>query len=185
LQHIVHLVDELLDIARINSGKLELRKEPLALQAVVDRAIEISRAAIDGRGHALDVALPTPSPQLVADPIRLAQVIGNLLTNAAKYTPRQGRIELAAQVDRDELVLTVSDNGIGIPAPALPRVFDLYAQVDGDRVQGGLGIGLSLVRRLVELHGGQVAVTSGGTDQGSTFTVRLPLGLPPTDGLTG
>ncbi|VTT97742.1 histidine kinase : Uncharacterized protein OS=Asticcacaulis sp. AC402 GN=ABAC402_06830 PE=4 SV=1: Response_reg: HisKA: HATPase_c: Response_reg [Gemmataceae bacterium] len=177
LRHMVRLVDDLLDISRVTSGKIQLRLEPVSLRAVVESAVETSRPAVEAGKHALSVRLPDEPVQLSADATRVSQVIGNLLTNAAKYTPEGGRIELVAERGRGEAVVRVTDNGLGISAEMLPRVFDLFTQVGKhlDRAQGGLGIGLALVKSLVELHGGTVSAESGGAGKGSTFTVRLPL----------
>jgi signal transduction histidine kinase len=177
LRHLVRMVDDLLDISRITLGKLELRKEPVDFRAVLGSALETTRPLIEAANHELDVRLP-PGPLLLeADPTRLAQVIANLLNNAAKYTPANGRIQLHAEIEGAILVVRVSDTGIGIPANMLPRVFEIFTQVGRsiDQSQGGLGIGLTLVRRLLELHGGSVDAASSGIDQGSTFTVKLPL----------
>ncbi len=177
VSHMVHLIEDLLDVARINSGKVELRKEKVELRAVVTNAVESSLAAMDAAHHSLDLRMADESLVVDADPVRLVQVLGNLLTNAAKYTPERGRIELSVGREGQHAVIAVSDNGIGIPPQALPTLFDMFTQVPNNagRSQGGLGIGLSLVRRLVEMHGGTVAAASPGEGKGSTFTVRLPL----------
>lgn len=175
--HLVLLVDDLLDIARIGSGKLELKKERVELESVVASAVETSLPLIEANRHELRLLLPDEPIELDADPVRLAQVIGNLLSNAAKYTPEGGCIQVRAQRVGDAVELSVADDGIGIAAEWLPKVFELFSQADRDpeRRQGGLGIGLSLVRRLVELHAGTVTAASPGRGEGSTFTVRLPL----------
>lgn len=177
LTHMVRLVDDLLDISRVTSGKVRLRPEPTDVRAAVEAAVEATRPTVEAGRHALTITLPDEPLPLTADPTRLAQVVGNLLTNAAKYTPPGGRIEVSAARDGGFAVVRVADNGMGIPADMLPRVFDLFAQVDRhlERAQGGLGIGLSLVQRLVGMHGGTVTAESPGPDAGSTFTVRLPL----------
>jgi PAS domain S-box-containing protein len=177
LRQLVHLVDDLLDIARISSGKVDLKKERIDLKTVLASAVESSTPLVGAAGHTLALQLADEGLELVADPIRLGQVVSNLLNNAAKYTPSGGRIELSARREADDAVISVADNGIGIPPDALPQVFEMFTQVgsDRDRSQGGLGIGLALVRRLVELHGGSVRADSAGTGQGSVFTVRLPL----------
>jgi PAS domain S-box-containing protein len=177
LTHLVRLVDDLLDVSRISRGKLELRTEPLTMEQVLRHALEASQPAVDAAGHGLSLELP-PEPLAVrGDLTRLAQVFSNLVNNASKYTPRGGRIDVTAWREGDEVCVAVSDNGSGISAELLPQVFDLFAQgehpVPG--AQGGLGIGLWLVRRLVELHHGSIAAESPGVGQGSTFTVRLPL----------
>jgi CheY-like chemotaxis protein len=173
----VHLVDDLLDLARIARGKEVLVHSLVELDQVVRGAVEISTPLIDAKGHRLLVSAPSNAPPVWLDAHRVAQVIGNLLNNAAKYTPDGGTIELMAVVEAGELTVTVRDNGIGIPAAALPTVFDMFTQVPGSegQAQGGLGIGLNLVRRLVELHGGEVDAHSGGAGQGSAFTLRLPV----------
>ncbi|HTN83934.1 MAG TPA: GAF domain-containing protein [Sorangium sp.] len=175
--HMVRMVDDLLDVSRITRGKVELRRERVDLRAVLNSALETSRPLIEAAEHELAVRLPAEPLLLDADPTRLAQVFANLLNNAAKYTPRGGVIRLAGQRDGAAVVVRVMDNGVGIPADMLPKVFDMFTQVvrSIDRAQGGLGIGLTLVRRLVELHGGTVHAESEGPGQGSTFTVRLPL----------
>ncbi|HEY2156262.1 MAG TPA: response regulator [Isosphaeraceae bacterium] len=170
------LIDDLLDVSRITQGKIQLRKEPLDLAAAVARAVESVRPQVDASRHALEVDVgPGPLP-VEADPSRIEQVLGNLLTNAAKYTPDGGRIRLSARREGGEVVVEVEDSGVGIDPEMLPRIFDAFTQVEQtiDRSQGGLGIGLTLVRRLVEMHGGSVAARSGGPGRGSTFTVRLP-----------
>ena len=182
--HMVHLIDDLLDIARISGGKLELKKSRVDLAEVMASAIETSLPMIEASRHALRVDLaPEPLPADV-DVTRIAQVVANLLNNAAKYTPVGGRIVLALRREGAEALVSVQDTGVGIPAAALDSVFDMFSQVgrDIDRSQGGLGIGLSLVRRLVEMHGGSVTGQSAGPGAGSTFTVRLPLALDAAEG---
>jgi signal transduction histidine kinase len=174
--HLSHLIDDLLDVSRIRLGKIQLRKRVLDLSEVIPRAVETVRPLVDRKRHGLTVALE-PGPLLVeADPTRLEQILVNLLTNAAKYTEEGGRIGLSASRDSGQAVLRVTDSGEGISAEMLPRIFDLFIQVDGslDRSQGGLGIGLTLVRTLVAMHGGSIAVASPGLGRGSTFTVHLP-----------
>jgi signal transduction histidine kinase/CheY-like chemotaxis protein len=177
LGHMVRLIDDLLDVSRISQNKMELRRSRLHLEDVVSSAVETAMPAIDAGGHKLAVSLPREPVHLDGDLTRLSQVFSNLLTNSAKYTERGGRIWLAGEVQEDELVVTVRDNGIGIPAESLPRIFDMFSQVDRsvERESGGLGIGLALVKGLVEMHGGCVSVMSEGLGQGSTFTVRLPV----------
>jgi len=181
LSHLVRLVDDLLDISRVSRGKFELRREWIMLDAVIEHAVETSGPAIAAAGHTLQVRLPEQPIAFDGDLTRLAQVVSNLLNNSAKYTPRGGHIELAAGVEGGAVVLCVSDNGSGIAPEMLPHVFDLFAQQPrtSEQTQGGLGIGLSLVRRLVEMHGGTVDAKSGGAAKGSSFTVRLPLQQPP------
>ena len=177
LSHMVRLIDDLLDVSRITSDKLTLRKERVLLRAVAETAVEASRPVIEASGHALKLALPDEPVWLDADPTRLAQVVSNLLTNAAKYTPEGGCIELAAVREGGEVIVRVTDTGLGIPPGMLAEVFEMFTQVNRtlDRSQGGLGIGLALVKRLVELHGGTITAASPGLGEGSTFTVRLPL----------
>jgi signal transduction histidine kinase len=182
LDHLVRLVDDLLDISRVTSGKVQLRREGIDLRDAIGAAVETSRPLIEAAGHTLSVRLPDVPLPLHADPTRVAQVVANLLTNAAKYTPDGGRIDVTAERDGDSAVVRVTDTGMGIPADMLPKVFDLFTQVGKhlDRSQGGLGIGLALVRRLVEMHGGSVVAESAGAGRGSTFTVRLPAGVSAT-----
>lgn len=177
LGHLVHLVDDLLDVARFSSGKIVLRKERVELAPILGTAVETSRPLIDAARHELVVALPSDALPLDGDRTRLTQIFANLLNNAAKYTPKGGRIVLSAAREGPAAVVRVTDNGIGIPAEMLPVVFDMFTQVGSsvDRAQGGLGIGLTLVKRLVALHGGEIAAHSGGDGQGSEFVVRLPL----------
>jgi signal transduction histidine kinase/DNA-binding response OmpR family regulator len=176
VHQLVRLVDDLLDISRITRGKIRLQTEAVDLTALVQRAVETSRPLIDARGHDLTVSLPAQLVRVQGDPVRLAQVLGNLLNNAAKYTEEGGRIWLTVERDDGEAVFRVRDTGLGIPPDMLARVFDLFTQVDRalDRSQGGLGIGLTLVKRLIEMHAGRVQAHSAGTNQGSEFVVRLP-----------
>jgi PAS domain S-box-containing protein len=176
VQHLVRLVDDLLDVSRIMRGKIQLRKEPLDLAAVISRAVETAQPGIEAQGHQLTVALPAEPVRLEGDLIRLAQVLANLLNNAAKYTERGGHIRLTAEAGRGEVAVRVRDNGIGIAPEMQGSIFDLFVQADqgAAHAQGGLGIGLTLVRRLVEMHGGSVSVSSPGLGQGSEFVVRLP-----------
>jgi signal transduction histidine kinase/ActR/RegA family two-component response regulator len=178
VDHMVHLVDDLLDMARLSEGKVELRRVPVLLREVVGDAVEISMPLVDAGRHRLDVRLPDAPLALHVDRHRIAQVLSNLVNNAAKYTPQDGRIEVEAWVAAGEVAIAVIDNGIGIGADMLPHVFDMYAQAQNihTMAQGGLGVGLNLVKRLVELHGGRVTAESGGAGQGSRFTVILPLG---------
>ncbi len=177
LSQMVRLVDDLLDVSRITRNKLELRKVRVSLAAVVTSAAETSRPLMEQAGHTFSLTLPPAPVYLDADLTRLAQVFSNLLNNAAKYTEPGGRISLTGEVSGGEVVVEVRDNGLGIPADALPRIFEMFSQVDRnmERAQGGLGIGLNLVRRLVELHGGTVEVRSDGPGRGSQFVVRLPV----------
>jgi PAS domain S-box-containing protein len=177
LRHLVRLVDDLLDVARITSGKVELRRRRLDLRQVLAASVEASRPAIDVRGHALRVEAGQEDVAVEGDFDRLIQVFSNLLSNAAKYTHQGGRIELTLVREGDHAVVSVIDSGVGIPSEDLTRVFDLFSQVRTHQrhAEGGLGIGLSLVRSLVALHGGSVIAESAGTGAGSQFTVRLPL----------
>ena len=176
LGQLVKLIDELLDVSRIATGKVVLQRELVDMRLVVQMAVEGSQPVIDAAGHTLRVRLPEHEIRAIGDQSRLAQAVGNLLNNAAKYTPGGGRIEVVLSADGDDAVVTVADNGMGIPPEMLGRVFDLFAQVDRtlDRAQGGLGIGLSLVRSLMTLHGGSVGARSDGIDRGSSFELRLP-----------
>jgi CheY-like chemotaxis protein/two-component sensor histidine kinase len=170
------LVDDLLDLSRITRGKIHLKMETLEMAEVVARAVETSRPLIDARKHELTIDLPSHPLPVRGDAVRLAQVLGNLLNNAAKYTEEGGRIWLSAGRTEDEIVLRVRDTGMGIPADMLSSIFDLFTQVDRslDRAQGGLGIGLTLVHKLVEMHGGRVEAFSAGANQGAEFVVHLP-----------
>jgi signal transduction histidine kinase/ActR/RegA family two-component response regulator len=174
--NVIRLVDDLLQISRINEGRIELRRERVQLSAVVRNALESSAPLIEAAGQELNVSLPTEPVLLDADPLRITQVIANLLNNAAKYTEKGGNVWLTARRDGPEAVISVRDTGIGIPADMLTRVFGMFVQVEpsGDRSRQGLGIGLTLVQRLVEMHGGHVEAHSGGLGQGSEFIVRLP-----------
>ena len=188
LKQMVHLVDDLLDVSRISQGKVELRLEQVDVTDAVLDAIETSRPLIDAGRHHLTTRFAPPRALMVeADATRLCQIVANLLNNAAKYTPEGGHIEVLAERDGDDAVITVQDSGIGLTQDMLPRVFEMFAQVDRsmERAQGGLGIGLALVKRLVEMHGGAVSASSDGPDRGCRFAVRLPLirvpVLPPKD----
>jgi PAS domain S-box-containing protein len=176
VRHMTRLVDDLLEVSRITGGKIKLQTEPMDLVAVTARAVETSRPLIDARHQELTVTFPPQPIELEADPTRVAQVISNLLNNAAKYTENGGHIWLTVGREGSEAVVRVRDSGIGISPDLLPRIFDLFTQADRslDRSQGGLGIGLTLVRRLVEMHGGNVTVHSPGPGKGSEFIVRLP-----------
>jgi PAS domain S-box-containing protein len=171
------LIDDLLDIARIAGGKLLIRKERLPLERAIDMALETSRPHINAAGHSLSVLLPSERVTVEADPARLAQVFSNLLNNAARYTERHGEIALTAEVDRDEVLVSVQDNGIGFRPEVAERLFEPFSQLtrSNERSHGGLGIGLSLVQGIVALHGGSVEARSRGPGQGAEFVVRLPL----------
>jgi PAS domain S-box-containing protein len=177
IRHLSRLVDDLLDVSRFTHGRIELRKAPVELAPVVAGAVETARPLIEARGHTLSTSLPGEPLWLEADATRIEQVVANLLNNAAKFTEPGGRIELSVEREADEAVLRVRDTGTGIPPDLLPRVFDLFVQGERslDRAHGGLGIGLTLVRNLVERHGGTVEAASEGPGRGSELTVRLPL----------
>ena len=174
--HLARLLDDLLDVARVTQGKMVLRREPVQLSQLIDAALETTRTLIDGRRHHLHVSLPPESLVLNVDPHRMTQVLANLLSNAARYTEAGGRIELQVRDGGGPIGIVVRDTGIGIPSEALGSIFDMFAQVDNDHRahDGGLGIGLALVRGLVELHGGSVSATSDGPERGAEFTVTLP-----------
>ena len=170
------LVDDLLDVSRITSGKITLQRATVSVREVLAQAVETARPLAESRGQALEVDVPEDSAWVDGDPARLAQAVGNLLDNAIKYTDDGGRIGLRARVEADEVVIVVEDSGVGVDPELLPHVFDLFIQADRslERKQGGLGLGLTLVRRLVEMHGGRVEAASAGPGLGSAFTIRLP-----------
>lgn len=176
VKHLVHLVDDLLDVSRITRGKITLKQEAIELSQVIERAVEATEGIIKAQQHRLSISYPDEPVWLKGDGVRLVQILTNLLNNAAKYTPHGGRIDLTAVADRGKVVFSVKDTGIGIPPKLLPHIFDLFTQADRslDRSQGGLGIGLTLVRRLVEMHGGSIEALSDGPSHGSEFVVRLP-----------
>jgi signal transduction histidine kinase len=177
LTHMVRLIDDLLDVSRVSRGRIDLRKARMRLQEAVYSALEASRPLIEGNEHKLIVDIPEEPLWLEGDLTRLAQVVSNLLNNAAKYTPAGGEIHLTIRREGGQADIDIADNGLGIDADMLPRVFDLFTQADRhlDRSQGGLGIGLALVSKLVEMHGGTSRAVSEGAGKGSTFTVSLPL----------
>ena len=174
--HMARLLDDLLDVSRVTSGKVTLQRRPTAVGEFVDQAVETCRALIDARHQLLTLDMPATPPFVDGDPVRLAQIVGNLLHNAAKYTQEGGTIALSARRQGETVVIRVSDNGIGISAEALPHIFDLFTQDERSlsRSQGGLGIGLTVVRSMVELHAGTVEARSGGLGRGSVFIVTLP-----------
>jgi PAS domain S-box-containing protein len=180
--HLARLVDDLLDISRITTGKINLRRETLDINEIVSRAVEAARPVIDNRHHELTIVSPREKLIVDGDPTRLAQVLVNLLNNAAKYTPEGGRITLTIQRDQDDIAVSVRDTGVGIPKHLLPRVFELFTQGDRSlaRSEGGLGIGLTLAQRLVQMHGGSIDATSEGANRGTEFIVRLPLARIPS-----
>jgi signal transduction histidine kinase/CheY-like chemotaxis protein len=181
LRQMVRLVDDLLDVSRINTGKFAIKMGRVELKAVVNDALEVVRSYIELHGHELVIELPDRPVFLHGDATRLAQILSNLLNNAAKYTNRGGRVSLAARVEERSLVINVADNGIGIAPDMLHNVFDMFVQVDStlERTNAGLGVGLSLARRLVELHGGSIEAHSAGLNRGSEFVVRLPIVVEP------
>jgi signal transduction histidine kinase len=176
LGSLTRLVDDLLDVSRITRGKINIARQRLELGAVIEGAVETVQPLLSEKKHHLEVDIPDPAASLEGDQTRLTQVIGNILANAAKYTDNGGRIALCARKDGNWVEIRVRDSGIGIPADQLPRIFDLFTQAHraDERARGGLGIGLALVRRLVELHGGTVAARSEGPGQGSEFVIRIP-----------
>jgi len=176
VEHMVRLVDDLLEVSRITLGKIELKRQRVELADIVRSALETSRPALEGAGHEIMVQLPARPVELLGDPVRLSQIVGNLLHNAGKYTEGRGRIVLEGRVEAGTLVLAVRDNGIGIGPEMLPHVFEMFTQVDRSRghSQGGLGIGLTLARSLAHLHGGTIEAHSDGLGKGSEFVVRLP-----------
>lgn len=181
--HMARLIEDLLDLTRVRRGKLTLRRQSVDLRTIFINAVELAKPLVESRKHHLEV-VQSPEPLWVSgDPSRLVQVISNLLTNAAKFTPEGGHISLSAAGEGDTVTVRIRDDGIGIPKEMLSRVFDLFTQLDPTQgvSTGGLGIGLALVRRLVELHGGSIEATSDGSNKGSEFIVRLPLLPVATD----
>jgi PAS domain S-box-containing protein len=176
VKHMARLLDDLLDVVRITRGKLRLRLQPVDLGTIVDTAVEAARPLLTAKGHGLTIELPRQLPTFDADPVRLAQVLSNLLTNAAKYTDSPGRISLTARVEDGALHVAVKDNGIGVAPGVLPRIFEMSSQAQDPlgRAEGGLGIGLALVKGLVTLHGGSIEALSEGTGHGSEFVVTIP-----------
>ncbi len=175
--HLVRLVDDLLEVARITSGKIELKKSNVLLQDVIHQAVEMSAPHVKEAAHKLEVGLPVEPLVVTGDRVRLTQVLANLLNNSARYTPSGGRIAISLARDADEAAISVKDNGIGVSKEMLPRIFELFSQSPNDEnhKHGGLGIGLALARSLVEMHGGSISARSDGSGQGSEFIVRLPL----------
>src|SRR5690606_22608069 len=183
LKHLRRLIDDLLDVSRISNGRVQLKRETLELKRIIEHSFDAARPLIDDKGHSIEIEFPPEPLHLEGDAVRLAQVFGNLLTNAAKYTPPGGEIVLSAAVedDGDFVAVRVRDNGEGIAEDMLDRVFELFTQAhtENSRTQTGLGIGLALVRGLVELHGGTVHAASDGPGRGAEFVVRLPLAAGP------
>jgi signal transduction histidine kinase/CheY-like chemotaxis protein len=185
LRQMVHLVDDLLDVSRIDRGKIELRRERVPVDAVVSAAIDTARPNIDAKAHELVVRFAQKALHVEGDPVRLAQIVSNLLINAAKFTRPKGRIELSLRDVEGQLEITVRDNGMGIDPTELPRVFEMFVQLGhGSEGAGGLGLGLALVKSLVELHGGHVEARSEGRGKGAEFVVRLPLAAAPAETAT-
>jgi signal transduction histidine kinase len=184
LAQLTRLVDDLLDVSRITRGKINLSKEVIELNSLVARTVETVQPLYDERGHKLTVDIPDGVLAVLGDPTRLIQALGNVLGNAAKYTERGGRISLVAAQTGAEVEIRIRDNGIGIPSHLMPKIFNLFTQLDGTlgRSQSGLGIGLALVQRLVEMHGGSVTAHSDGPGRGSEFVIRLPLFIRETNG---
>jgi CheY-like chemotaxis protein len=183
LEHLIRLVDDLLEVSRITTGKISLQKKEIELSEIMRTACEMAKPNYEGNLHRLEVTPPPAPAWICGDPVRLTQIFLNLLNNAAKYTEEGGTIFFECEKINGEAVVSVKDTGIGIPKDMLPHVFDLFAQVDRTlgRSQGGLGIGLALVKSLVEMHGGRVDAESRGVGEGSTFTVRLPLIAEPKE----
>jgi PAS domain S-box-containing protein len=177
VRHLSRLVDDLLDVARITQGKITLRQENVSLVAAIEAAIETVAPALTKKAHTLRTEMPDDSVYIVGDGVRIAQVLGNILSNAVKYTPQEGEILVDVHESDEDVQITVRDNGVGMSAETIPHIFDLFVQSQNslERSEGGLGIGLPLARTLVELHGGQIQVFSAGAGQGSEFVVRLPL----------
>jgi signal transduction histidine kinase len=176
-EQLVRLIEDLLDVSRISRGKLNLRRQNVRLKDVIEIALDLSRPVIEAANHRLELQLPFDSPVLYGDKVRLAQVISNLLINAAKYTPAEGLIELSVEADCERVVICIRDSGIGIPPEMLPRVFEMFTQVDSSttRSHGGLGIGLTIAKTLVEMHQGTLTADSPGMNRGSTFAISLPI----------
>ena len=187
LSHLTRLVDDLLDVARITRGRINLSPEPIELAALIARAVETVQPLIQERGHEFTTEIPAGTLRVNADPLRLTQALGNVLGNAAKYTERGGRITLSVCRQGADVEIRVRDTGIGIPAEVLPRIFDLFTQLDrrSDHSHTGLGIGLALVRRLLQMHDGTISAHSEGTGRGSEFLIRLPLLLETTQSTNG
>lgn len=181
LDHLVRLIDDLLDVSRVSQGKIELKRTEVAVKDVVALAVEASRPLIEASAHSLRIDGVGEDLWVYGDRARLSQILSNLLNNAAKYTPAGGEIEIVVGRQDAQVTIAVSDNGIGIPENMQSKVFQLFAQIDDhlERSQGGLGIGLALVKQLVEMHGGSITAKSYGKDQGSVFTIRLPLVQAP------
>jgi CheY-like chemotaxis protein/two-component sensor histidine kinase len=180
-QHMVQLIDDLLDVSRVARGKVKLNKKPLEMASVTAKAVEVTGPLFEEQHHHLFVSVPATGLLVEADEVRLTQVVSNLLTNAARYTPPGGRVEVIGSREESEIVLRVRDNGIGIDPVLLPQLFEMFVQGarGPDRTVGGLGLGLALARTLTTLHGGSVTAHSDGPGLGSEFVVRLPVSIPP------
>ena len=180
VHHLNLMIEDLLDVSRVARGKIKLNRRPVEAAAIVEGAVERAKPLVESHKHKLDVQVSATSIPLFVDSARMEQVLTNLLTNAAKYTPDGGEIVVRAETSGDSAIFIVRDNGIGIAKDALPRVFDLFVQADSalERTEGGLGIGLALARKIAEMHGGTVRATSGGKNHGSEFVVSLPLEQP-------
>ena len=180
IKQLARLIDDLFDVSRITRGRIRLRKEPLDVGVIIQNAVESARPLFEARQHKLTNLVAAGSLPAQADPLRLEQIMANLLTNAAKYTDSGGQIWISADLEKDEIVIKVRDTGVGIPPEQLARMFDLFAQGDRSlaRSEGGLGIGLTLARALAEMHGGSVSASSPGPGKGSEFVVRLPATEP-------
>lgn len=178
VHHLNRMIEDLLEVSRVARGKIKLERREVDVATIIDEAVERAKPLVESRRHVLAVQLPARPIMVNVDPVRMVQMLGNLLTNAAKYTPDGGQIFVRVEPAGKEAVIRVRDNGIGIAAEELPRVFDLFAQSEAsrDRSAGGLGIGLALARKIVEVHGGTIVAKSGGRDCGSEFTVSLPIG---------
>lgn len=180
VHHLNMMIEDLLDVSRVARGKIKLNRQRVDAAAIIAGAVERARPLVESHKHQLAVQVPPQSIGLDADPVRMEQVLTNLLTNAAKYTPDGGQITIQAEAAAGAAIFSVRDNGIGIAAEVLPRVFDLFVQADAalDRTEGGLGIGLALARKIVEMHGGTVRAISAGKNCGSEFVVSLPFEQP-------
>jgi signal transduction histidine kinase len=186
VHHLNMMIEDLLDVSRVARGKIKLNLQRAKVSSIIAGAVERAKPLIESHGHRLKIELPSESLDLYVDPARIEQVITNLLTNAAKYTPDGGEIIVRAEAIGDKVILSVRDNGIGIAADALPRIFELFVQADPghDRTEGGLGIGLALARKIVEMHFGTVQARSAGKNRGSEFVVSLPVEQPATQQLS-
>jgi CheY-like chemotaxis protein/two-component sensor histidine kinase len=177
LKHLTRLVDDLLDVSRIDRGKLEIRRDFLAIEQVIQSAVETAKPNVDAKSHELSVQLPGTPVFVDGDFVRLTQVVSNLINNAAKFTPEHGQIKISVSVESDEVVITVADSGVGIPADQLSHIFDMFVQFDSTQAvsSGGLGLGLTLARAIAKMHGGELEAFSPGLGWGSRFVVRLPV----------